>query len=629
MRKSFGLPTLASVLLIVGLLALSVTPIRATLTGTSAITAFSGSGVVWDPDVAYDPITQRFLVAYTYLDKGPWGLYLHPNGQPDGSPFLIVNGYGQYARVNARPTGAGGFLVTYFIGGAHQAVFVRPGAATVGPLAIGSGSPLEWDGAGAVYVPDYDQFLVTYQGGRHTYIVNVGSSTGYSQDLTLGNAIGVTQSTGECSGEWFGRSEIAWDPATDRAMVVGWRDFTECSAMGGLWYRTIAFNGSAVSTPGAFSWMLKGGVLWDVNVAWSDAAQRFVALWSRDIAGGRALMKTTLDTNGTMGTIRTILAPNTTTGSLRDDYFGRDNQVELEYHPTTGRFLLGVRGNDNNATPYAPAFFLELDSNGDAIPYTLSEPFPVEPPRPFPRVVAIPGTSNFLAMIKAGIPANVRGELDLMTAVITGDGTQGSGAWPTTSGTDYNAGGGSGGGGGGGGGGSSTYTLTITKPTGGTILGPDIWCGDAGNTCQTTKPAGQIITLTPLGTGGNGLSSWGGCSASFALTSNLTCAPTFSGGSGGGGGGGSASYTLTITKPSGGTILGPDIWCGDGGNSCQITRAAGTVISLTPIPSGSNTLSTWGGCSASFALNANTTCAPVFTGAGGGVAAVAAAPVTR
>jgi len=582
MRKFLGLPSVARALLAVGLLAMCVMPVRAKLTGTTAITSFYGSAVVWDPDVAYDATSQRFLVVFTYQDKGPWGLYLQPDGQPDGSAFLIVNGYGQYARVTARTTGSGGFLVTYFINGAHQAVFLRPGASTLGPLQIGTGSPLEWDGAGAAYLPDYDQFLVTYQSGKHTYVTNVSSASTYQSDITKGSALGITQSSGDCSSEWMGRSEIAWDPATDRAMIVGWRDFTECSALGGLWNRLISFDGTTLSTAGSFGWILKGGVLWDINVAWSDAAQRFVAVWARDVTGGRALMKTTFDTNGTMGTIRTILPPNTTTASGRDDYFGRDNQLDVEYNATSGRFLVGTRGNDNNSTPYAPAFFLELDGNGDAIPYTLSEFLPVEPPRPMPRIAAVTGTSNFLVLAKAGVPANVRGESDLMTTIVTGDGTQGAGIWPTTSGTDYTGGSG---GSGGGGGGSSTYTLTIIKPTGGTILGTDIWCGDAGNTCQTTKGAGQAISLTALPSNGYTFSSWGGCTANFTLTTNTVCIPTFTSSSGGGGGGGSSSYTLTITKPTGGTILGPDIWCGDAGNTCQVTKTAGTSISLTALPS--------------------------------------------
>jgi hypothetical protein len=180
---------------------------------------------------------------------------------------------------------------------------------------------------------------------------------------------------------------------------------------------------------------------------------------------------------------------------------------------------------------------------------------------------------------------------------------------------------GSGSTGAGGGSTSSAFTLTITRPSGGTILGPDIWCGDAGAACQVTKPAGQTMWLMALPTGTNTLATWGGCSASFVLNANTTCAPTFTsagGSTGAGGGSTSSAFTLSITRPSGGTILGPDIWCGDAGAICQVTKPAGTVITLMALPTAPHALSGWGGCSANFTLTANLSCAPSFSGSTSG-----------
>ncbi len=103
-------------------------------------------------------------------------------------------------------------------------------------------------------------------------------------------------------------------------------------------------------------------------------------------------------------------------------------------------------------------------------------------------------------------------------------------------------------------------------------------------------------------------------------------------GGGGSGGGGedppppppppppSGSVTLTLTRPSGGLILGTDIYCGTtsaAGTKCQVTKPAGTTIKLTALPASGNTLTSWGGCASSFALTANKSCAPTFSGGGG------------
>jgi hypothetical protein len=162
---------------------------------------------------------------------------------------------------------------------------------------------------------------------------------------------------------------------------------------------------------------------------------------------------------------------------------------------------------------------------------------------------------------------------------------------------------------------SGSYTLTISRPAGGTILGPEIFCGDGGAACSVTKPAGTVIELLALPSGGNVLTSWGGCAVSFSLTASRACAPTF-GGTTPSAPAPSGSRTLTIARPAGGTILGPEIFCGDGGAACSVSKPAGTVVELLALPTGASSLSSWGGCAPALTLNNNLSCAPAFTGGG-------------
>ena len=617
-KSAFHHPVYRLALALAAIVALSTIPVRSALVTTPGVTVFQGGGAVFDPDMAYDPISQRYLAVFTYLDQGPWGLFLDNNGHPDGGPFLIVNGSGLYPRVAARTGGNGGFLVTYFISGLKHAVFVRPGTPTIlaGPLVVDSGVLFERDGGGLVYVPAFDKFLVTYPKGRHSWVAAVAGFSGNSADLWASSPVGVTELTGQCDpgfqdGEFLNRPEIAWDPSTQRALVTGYRDFSACSGGGAIWSRLLSFDGTTIGHASSFTLLMSGGVQWDTKVIWSAAAQQFVVAWVTSPSFGvLQVVKTTIAPNGTRSAIRTILPANFTNSSGADNAFGGQNQLGLAYNPVTGRGLLTVRGNDNSVSPDAPLFGLELTATGDAIPFSMRELLPTDAPRPFPIPVARPGTNSFLVLAKAGIPSNARGELDLMTTIVTGDGGNGSGSWPLNSGTDI-----------GGGspapppppppGGPSAFTLTIARPSGGTILGPEIFCGDGGAACSLTRPAGTVIELIAL-PGTAPLSSWGGCAPSFTLNSNMSCSPVF----------GAAAppppppspsgpFTLTIVRPSGGTILGPEIFCGDGGAACAITRAAGTVIELIALP-GSSPLSTWGGCAPVMTLNSNVTCTPGF-----------------
>jgi hypothetical protein len=181
--------------------------------------------------------------------------------------------------------------------------------------------------------------------------------------------------------------------------------------------------------------------------------------------------------------------------------------------------------------------------------------------------------------------------------------------------------------------GGGAYTLTITRPTGGTILGPEIFCGDDGAAaCAVTKPAGTAIELLALPSAGNSLASWGGCAASFVLSANMSCAPSFSGPSQPPAQppptgppppsfpppppptGADGPFILTVSRVPGGTILGPSLFCGDMGDACQMSFAKGTYVELAVLVTEGNSFTGWVACSNAFTVNSDLTCTPSYNG---------------
>lgn len=166
----------------------------------------------------------------------------------------------------------------------------------------------------------------------------------------------------------------------------------------------------------------------------------------------------------------------------------------------------------------------------------------------------------------------------------------------------------------------TTYTLTVssTNPSSGvaiTVSPADNNAATSGSTSFTrTYNAGASVTLTaPSTSGSNTFSSWTGCtsvngavctvtlSANATVTANYaTPAPT--------------PYTLNVdsTSPSSGvaiTASPADNNSKTGGTTgFSLTYNSGTAIILTaPATSGSNTFSSWTGCTTSSATTCNVT----------------------
>ncbi len=159
-------------------------------------------------------------------------------------------------------------------------------------------------------------------------------------------------------------------------------------------------------------------------------------------------------------------------------------------------------------------------------------------------------------------------------------------------------------------------TLTVVKPTGGTISGRGINCGSGGSNCNTqfTKGEGVDLRAEPdegfvfVGFSGdckpNGrmlMTEARSCGAEFAKISTPPAVPT---------------VTLTVVKPTGGTLVGDGITCGTMGTECSVDHPQGKTVKLMALADAEYTFKgfTGGGCARTgeAVLTESRTCGAVF-----------------
>jgi hypothetical protein len=123
--------------------------------------------------------------------------------------------------------------------------------------------------------------------------------------------------------------------------------------------------------------------------------------------------------------------------------------------------------------------------------------------------------------------------------------------------------------------------LTITKPAGGTILGPGIECGTSGTRCSNTITTGEAIELDTRPDKDYVFSGYtGDCAPAgrTAMTEPRTCGATFGRVEGAAP---TVTFRLTIIKPEGGTIVGSGgILCGVNGSTCTADIPSGLPVTL-------------------------------------------------
>ena len=168
---------------------------------------------------------------------------------------------------------------------------------------------------------------------------------------------------------------------------------------------------------------------------------------------------------------------------------------------------------------------------------------------------------------------------------------------------------------------ASFPTLTVTRPRNGTIVGPGIECGSGGSRCKAQQPAGSTALLRVQPDPGfffirftgdcdaGGLTVMSGpkqCAVSIlSLKDEIPNEVGYP--------------TLTITRPTGGTVIGNGIECGTGGSACSARQPAARQVRLLARPDvGFVFVRFTGDCDASgvMMMNAPHTCSATFAKGG-------------
>jgi uncharacterized repeat protein (TIGR02543 family) len=153
-----------------------------------------------------------------------------------------------------------------------------------------------------------------------------------------------------------------------------------------------------------------------------------------------------------------------------------------------------------------------------------------------------------------------------------------------------------------------TSTLTVTEPSGGTVVGSEIDCGSDSDDCDLDVYTGSTVTLTETPDSGYSFSGWGGacsgtvnyCTVTMDADRSVTASFTQS----------ATTHVLSVSVTGNGTVTGGGIACTSaGGSGCSANETAGSDVTLTATPGSDSSFNGWGGACA----GTSTTCTVSMT----------------
>jgi serine/threonine protein kinase len=158
------------------------------------------------------------------------------------------------------------------------------------------------------------------------------------------------------------------------------------------------------------------------------------------------------------------------------------------------------------------------------------------------------------------------------------------------------------------------FVLTVTPPTNGAILGNGIDCGKAATQCSSAQPTGATVRLVAQPNAGFVFTGFtGDCDPGGAavMTASKSCAATFARDMRSA----SGSYqSLTVVRPTGGTVIGNGIECGPAASRCSAQQPAGSTLQLRAMPGAGFQFVRFNNCDAggTLVMDSAKTCAVSF-----------------
>jgi uncharacterized repeat protein (TIGR02543 family) len=157
--------------------------------------------------------------------------------------------------------------------------------------------------------------------------------------------------------------------------------------------------------------------------------------------------------------------------------------------------------------------------------------------------------------------------------------------------------------------GGATVALSVSVFGNGTVTGGGIRCGNTSTVCTANQVPNAVVTLIATPDAGATFTGWGGaCVGTSTCTVTMTTAKsvtaTFTGGS-------APSFQLAVTVTGRGSVRGGAISCGNGLNTCGVSVAPNTTLTLTATPAAGARFIRWGGACA----GTRTTCTLTVTAA--------------